>query len=113
MKFERSDLSLINNVSEAEIIAEFEKFGGGDAEDFVVLSKNDMNYIQAAPGDFEGEGLVLEYQDGSLDKHYSASDTIIPKELILSVFLAYLKGEESWKDKFIWEKTILEEEDLA
>ena len=112
MKFERSDICMINNVSEAEIIAEFNKFGE-ENDDFVVLSKNDMNYIQAAPGDFEGEGLVLEYQDGSLDRHYSASDTNISKELILSVFLAYLKGEDSWKDKFIWEKTILEEEDLA
>jgi hypothetical protein len=112
MKFERSDISMINNVSEAEIIDEFNKFGE-ENDDFVVLSKNDMNYIQAAPGDFEGEGLVLEYQDGSLDRHYSASDTNISKELILSVFLAYLKGEDSWKDKFIWEKTILEEEDLA
>ena len=112
MKFERSDICMINNVSEAEIIAEFNKFGE-ENDDFVVLSKNDMNYIQAAPGDFEGEGLVLEYQDGSLDRHFSASDTNISKELILSVFLAYLKGEDSWKDKFIWEKTILEEEDLA
>ncbi len=112
MKFERSDIIMINNVSEAEIIDEFNKFGE-ENDDFVVLSKNDMNYIQAAPGDFEGEGLVLEYQDGSLDRHYSASDTNISKELILSVFLAYLKGEDSWKDKFIWEKTILEEEDLA
>jgi hypothetical protein len=112
MKFERSDICMINNVSEAEIIDEFNKFGE-ENDDFVVLSKNDMNYIQAAPGDFEGEGLVLEYQDGSLDRHFSASDTNISKELILSVFLAYLKGEDSWKDKFIWEKTILEEEDLA
>jgi hypothetical protein len=112
MKFERSDICMINNVSEAEIIAEFNKFGE-ENDDFVVLSKNDMNYIQAAPGDFEGEGLVLEYQDGSLDRHFSASDTNISKEQILSVFLAYLKGEDSWKDKFIWEKTILEEEDLA
>jgi hypothetical protein len=112
MKFERSDICMINNVSEAEIIAEFNKFGE-ENDDFVVLSKNDMNYIQAAPGDFEGEGLVLEYQDGSLDRHFSASDTNISKELILSVFLAYLKGEDSWKDKFVWEKTILEEEDLA
>jgi hypothetical protein len=112
MKFERSDICMINNVSEAEIIAEFNKFGE-ENDDFVVLSKNDMNYIQAAPGDFEGEGLVLEYQDGSLDRHFSASDTNISKEQILSVFLAYLKGEDSWKDKFIWEKTILEEDDLA
>jgi hypothetical protein len=112
MKFERSDISMIRHASEADIIEEFNKFGE-ENDDFVVLSKNDMNYIQAAPGDFEGEGLVLEYQDGSLDRHFSASDTNISKELILSVFLAYLKGEDSWKEKFNWEKTILEEEDLA
>jgi hypothetical protein len=111
MKFERSDISMINNVSEAEINEEFNKFGE-ENDDFVVLSRNDMNYIQAALSDFEGEGIILEYQEGSLDKHFSATDKNISKEVILSVFLAYLKGDAAWKEKFDWEKTIIEEEDL-
>ena len=111
MKFERSDISMINNVSEAEIIAEFNKFGE-ENDDFVVLSKNDMNYIQAALSDYEGEGFILEYQEGSLDKHFSATDNNISKDVILSVFLAYLKGESAWKEQFNWEKTLIEEEDL-
>ena len=75
MKFERADISMINNVTEAEIITEFNKFGE-EEDDFVVLSKNDMNYIQAALSDFEEEeGMLLEYQEGSLDKHFHAIDT--------------------------------------
>jgi len=112
MKFERSDLSLINNVSETEIIAEFDKFGE-DIDDFVVLSKNDMNYIQSALSDFEGEdGLLLEYQEGSLDRHYHAIDSNITKDLVLATFLKYLNGDASWKEQFNWEKTVIEEDDL-
>ena len=111
MIFENSDISLIRHASEAEIIAEFTKFGK-DADDFVILSKNDMNYIQAALSDYEGEGFILEYQEGSLDKHFSATDNNISKDVILSVFLAYLKGDAAWKEQFNWEKTLIEEEDL-
>lgn len=112
MKFERSDISLINNVSETEIIAEFNQFGN-DNDDFVVLSKNDMNYIQAALSDFEGEeGMLLEYQEGNLEKHFHATDTNITKNQVLAAFLLYLKADASWKEQFSWEKTVIEEDDL-
>jgi hypothetical protein len=111
MKFERSDISLINNVSEAEIIAEFNQFGN-DNDDFVVLSKNDMNYIQAGLSDFEEEGLILEYQEGSLDKHFHATETNITKDQVLATFLLYLKADASWKEQFSWEKTVTDEDDL-
>jgi hypothetical protein len=111
MKFERSDISMINQVSEADIIAEFNKFGE-DIDDFVVLSKNDMNYIQAALSDFEEEGLILEYQEGSLDKHFHATETNITKDQVLATFLLYLKADASWKEQFSWEKTVTEEDDL-
>jgi len=111
MKFERSDISMIRHASEADIIEEFNKFGE-DIDDFVVLSQNDMNYIQAALSDFEGEGFILEYQEASLDKHFSATDKNISKEDILSAFLAYLKGDSSWKEKFSWEKSLIEDEDF-
>jgi hypothetical protein len=111
MKFERADISMINNVTEAEIITEFNKFGE-EEDDFVVLSKNDMNYIQAAVSDFEEEGLILEYQEASLDKHFNCIDTNISKEQVLAAFLKYLKGDLSWKDEFSWEKTVIEEDDL-
>jgi hypothetical protein len=111
MKFERSDISMIRHASEADIIEEFNKFGE-DMDDFVVLSQNDMNYIQSALSDFEGEGFILEYQEASLDKHFSATDKNISKDDILSVFLAYLKGDSSWKEKFNWEITLIEDEDF-
>ena len=107
MKFERSDISLINSVSEAEIIAEFNQFGN-DNDDFVVLSKNDMNYIQAALSDFEEEeGMLLEYQEGNLEKHFHATDTNITKDQVLAAFLLYLKADASWKEQFSWEKTVI------
>ncbi len=112
MKFERSDISMINNVTEAEIITEFNKFGA-EEDDFVVLSKNDMNYIQAALSDFEEEeGMLLEYQEGNLDKHFHATDTNITKDQVLAAFLLYLKADASWKEQFSWKKTVIEEDDL-
>ena len=111
MKFERADISMINNVTEAEIITEFNKFGE-EEDDFVVLSKNDMNYIQAGLSDFEEEGLILEYQEGSLDKHFHATETNITKDQVLATFLLYLKADASWKEQFSWEKSVTEEDDL-
>ena len=111
MKFERSDLQMIPNPTEQDIIDGFKGYGEDDIDDFVILSQNDMTYVQSAVSHLEGEGFILEYQDGSLNQHYVATDCNIPLETILKIFLAYLKGDSSWKTDFLWELYVHEEED--
>lgn len=112
MKLERSDTLQINNPVEKDLIEAFSDFGNTDPDDFIILSKNDMTYIQSANSDFEGEGLILEFQEGNLDNHFQCTDTNISKEIILDAFLAYLNEDNSWKEKFIWEKYTLCDDDL-
>lgn len=47
---------------------------------------------------------VLEYQDGSLSKHYRAVDSPIVLEQVIGAFSKYLRGDESWRNDFTWEK---------
>lgn len=110
MIFERSDTKMVVNPNEQDVREGFEALGEIDMDDFVILSKNDMAYIQAAIGEGEEDGFILEYQDGSLDRHYVASNRDIPQEEILKAFLAYLTGDESWKSNYLWETADMGEE---
>jgi len=60
-----------------------------------------MTYLQSAGG--EEEGFILEYQEGSLEEHFIATNMDIPEADILKAFTAYLKGDSAWKDAFEWE----------
>jgi hypothetical protein len=46
----------------------------------------------------------LEYQDGSLVKHYRATDKLMTLDQVLSAFLKYMRGDPSWRTDFGWEK---------
>lgn len=47
---------------------------------------------------------ILEYQEGSVSKHYRAVDSPILLEQVLNAFSKYLRGDESWRSDFTWEK---------
>ncbi len=89
---------IIRDVTEADILASIE------GEDFAILSCNDQTYIQCAEQDEPPYGYVLEYQDGSLDRHYTAADGPITLERVLSAFVKYLRGDSSWRSDFRWDK---------
>jgi len=71
------------------------------------LTSRSEGFVQTATDD-PAIGFHLEYQDGSIHRHYAAiSNTITDKITILdviSVFQLYAKGDESWKTKYSWEK---------
>lgn len=46
----------------------------------------------------------MEYQDGSLDRHYQAVGGPVPLDRVLAAFLKYLRGDSSWRSDFQWEK---------
>lgn len=72
-----------------------------DEEDsFFILERDDMIYIQAY---YDGEGFILEYQEGSLDKHYISKKALTSNEII-NVFLEYSNNSEAWKRSIEFEK---------
>jgi hypothetical protein len=75
-----------------------------DCEVFAILSVSPDTYLQCAIHDERPGEFVLEFQDGSLDRHYRAADKSVARHRILSAFLKYLHGDESWRSDFAWEK---------
>ncbi|MFO0863897.1 MAG: hypothetical protein U0744_04435 [Gemmataceae bacterium] len=73
-------------------------------EAFVILESRDYTYIQCALTDDDASEYVLEYQDGSLDRHYHAIDEPITLERVTSAFIKYLLGDPTWLTDFKWEK---------
>lgn len=70
---------------------------------FAILGE-DWSYIQTA---FDGdESFVLEYQDGSLEKHYKA-DRPVALEEVIGAFESYLRRDGAWQSRFRWERLAL------
>jgi hypothetical protein len=75
-----------------------------EGEDFVILSVEPNTYIQCAEQREPPYEYVLEYQAGSLDRHYQAADGPITLDRVISAFIKYLRGDQSWQTDFQWEK---------
>jgi len=112
MKLENSYEKIVNNPSELDIRNMFEGFGENDMDDLIILSKNNMNYIQTAIGEKEDEGFILEYQDSCLDNHYIATDKDLDLNQIIEIFISYNSGDEKWKSVLQWELSLMTEEDF-
>lgn len=75
---------------------------GTPGNEFAVLLRDDMTYMQTQ-GDAE-TGFVLEFQEGSLDEHFQASEKEVSIEDIIEAFKDYSVGNRNWHDRFSWEK---------
>lgn len=75
-----------------------------DESDFCIASESEdsMTYLQYAVATQEPWGLLLEYQEGSLERHFRAlgSPTI---DEVVSAFRRYCAGDMTWKSDFRWE----------
>ena len=75
-----------------------------EGEEFAILSTSGHTYIQCAEMGEAPWGYVLEYQDGSLEQHYEATDHPITLERVLAAFKKYLNADPTWRDDFQWQK---------
>lgn len=93
-----SDGPAIENPSAEEIesaLREMEETGG----EFVILDRSELDYMQAAG---EGGEYGLEYQEGSLDRHYRVENVTL--EAVIEAFQQYARGEDAaWKSRFAWQ----------
>lgn len=71
----------------------------GGTDHFFILNKSEQNFMQAMGGP---ESFVLEYREGSEEKHYQCEN--ISKSLLLDAFRSYAVGNQSWKNICDWKK---------
>lgn len=69
---------------------------------FLILAKDEMTYIQTS-GCTES-GFILEYQDGSIEEHYSCRDAPLSADQIVETLQRYFTNHDRWKSEFTWEK---------
>jgi len=73
-------------------------------EEYAILSRSSLHFIQCCAMDDPPWGFVLEYQDGSTDDHYRALGGPIDLHRIVAAFAKYLARDPSWQQDFRWGK---------
>ena len=73
---------------------------GKNGYGFVILGLTNMTYIQSS-GD-KKKGFDLEYQDGSLAKHYRAKESFTADQIV-EIFWNYSQSGAEWKEAAHWE----------
>jgi hypothetical protein len=70
-----------------------------EVQGFAILSQNNLTYIQASGS--AKDGFWLEYQAGSIDKHYRCPDQL-SLERATGVFVSYVQADDGWKTSIQW-----------
>ena len=78
----------------------------GKGDSFAILARADQDYIQTS-GDSRN-GFVLEYREGSEEKHFSCSSTELSVEQVISAFQSYLAADDKWKSELEWQPQVFE-----
>jgi hypothetical protein len=100
MKLDLNGTELTQPIDDALIARSLQALNGDD-DSFLVLSKDEMSYIQTCR---ESDGhYVLEYQEGSLAEHYECADEMLNFQKVSMVFTSYLNGTDEWKTALRWE----------
>ena len=76
----------------------------GDGDSFAILARAEQEYIQTS-GD-PSHGFVLEYRDGSEDKHFSCSNFELSAEQVIRAFQSYLAADDKWKSELEWQPQV-------
>jgi hypothetical protein len=71
----------------------------GDPDAFAILAAGDQYYVQAAG--CAADGFLLEYREGSDDRHYVASGAV-SLDGVVAAFRDYLAGDDTFKAVRAW-----------
>jgi len=69
---------------------------------FLILSRSQTSYIQAAI--VGSNRLVLEYRDGSAEKHFRSIRDDYSSGEVVAILEAYRRGEDSWWNENEWRR---------
>ena len=97
MRLEVESGQVIDDVAEADLRRLIE------GEDFAILG-DALSYMQCAEESKEPRTYLLEYQDGSLDRHFRAVEGPFSLERVVAAFASYMRGDPSWQQTFTWER---------
>jgi hypothetical protein len=75
-----------------------------EGEEFAILGVEPDTYIQCAEDMEPPYEYGLEYQAGSVARHYQAADGPITLDRVIATFLKYRHRNLSWLSDFQWEK---------
>ncbi len=67
---------------------------------FLILEHDEMTYMQVL---WTSRGYIVEYQEGSIKKHYGSQKKVSMTEARKSLEL-YFDGDKSWKNRIDYEK---------
>jgi hypothetical protein len=96
MKLETESAGTLQDPREREIADALSTLDG-----FAVLSHDELTYLQTAGT--ASDGFVLEHQAGSTEEHHTCPDRL-SLERVTAAFIAYAKGDTSWRTAFRWNK---------
>lgn len=88
---------VISDPDDATIERELSALGD---EEFAILRKDDLTFIQTFVD--PEDGLVLEYQEGSLQAHFGTIDPPDTMQEVIDAFSSYSNGTDVWKHQFRW-----------
>ncbi len=100
MKLDLNGTELRQPLDEALITSSLQALNSDD-DSFLILSKDEMSYIQTCKTS-DGR-YVLEYQEGSLEEHYECADEMLNFQKVLMAFTSYLNGADEWKTSLRWQ----------
>jgi len=79
-----------------------------EGEEFAILAADEDTYLQCARQNDAPSEYVLEFQEGDLGHHYRAVDDAVAVDRVIATFIKYLRGDESWKSDFTWQRIELQ-----
>ncbi|MFB0612173.1 hypothetical protein [Aurantiacibacter poecillastricola] len=88
--------------SAADVISAFRKVEDA-SEEFIILAASDEQFIQSAP---MGDGFIVEWRDGSEDRHFTArlaadrEEELCAREAL--ALLLTFAHDAAWPDSVIW-----------
>lgn len=92
----------IKNPTDEQIRIELGNLSTKNEDSFAILGPSEMTYIQA--GGDKSVGFHLEYQDGSVDAHFQATNEKITLDEVVSAFIAFRDGHADWQKAFAFRK---------
>ncbi|WP_161974791.1 DUF3592 domain-containing protein [Piscinibacter terrae] len=100
MKLTTEDGTTIRKPDSSQLKAALDRLGL-PGNGFAILDAGRQRYVQVAGS--RADGYVVEYREGSEDKHYSSTVTDMPHAQMVALLDGYLNGSE-WKRMVAWRR---------
>ena len=70
---------------------------------FAILELDEQVYMQLS-GTVD-DGFILEYREGSEDKHFGVYDPSLNADEAITAFCEFAQSKDGYKARYVWQKT--------